>query len=160
MIMKVFLAFFIGAVVALAIVWTVSDQDAKQEVKELGSEIGEGVSDTGHKMKDSIEGVDTTEVKENIKEAGREVAEMTKEVVSDVTITATIKTKFARNPEVSALGIDVDTTDGVVTLSGKVDSLEEMKLAVAIASKVEGVKQVLSTLQFEAPAELTPSTGT
>jgi hyperosmotically inducible protein len=66
-----------------------------------------------------------------------------------VTITASIKSKFAASPEVSALSIDVDTTDGRVTLSGKVNSAEEVNRAVEIASTVEGVRQVISTLLID-----------
>jgi len=45
--------------------------------------------------------------------------------------------------------IDVDTFKGVVTLSGRVKSQDELNTAVALARKIDGVKDVKSTLQIE-----------
>ena len=61
---------------------------------------------------------------------------------SDSALTASVKTKFAADPLVSALRIDVDTMDQVVTLSGEVKSEAEREQAVKVAREVEGVKSV------------------
>jgi osmotically-inducible protein OsmY len=45
--------------------------------------------------------------------------------------------------------IDVDTTDGVVTLSGTVKSHEQIVRAMDIAYETEGVYKVVSTLQVK-----------
>ena len=154
--MKIFLAFVLGALLAAGVIWIMSDPVAKQEVKELGNDIGDGMTKAGHEIRDAVDNVDTAEMKKNLKEAGRQVADKTKEVVSDATITASIKAKLAASSEVSAFSIDVDTTDGLVTLSGKVSSPHEIKRATEIASSVEGVKQVISTLQVKTESA-TPS---
>lgn len=67
--------------------------------------------------------------------------------VTDATTTATIKTKLLANGEVSGLGINVDTFDGVVTLSGSVHSEQAEALAVQIAQNVDGVEKVESELK-------------
>jgi hyperosmotically inducible periplasmic protein len=61
---------------------------------------------------------------------------------SDAALTASIKTKFAADPTVSALRIDVDTMDQTVTLSGEVRSEAERDQALKLAREVEGVKSV------------------
>jgi hypothetical protein len=147
--MKVFLAFLLGAILAISVVWFLSDSDAREKAAEAGDDIGDKMNEAGREIRDAVGDVDTDEVRKDVKDAGRQVMDKTREVVSDVTITASIKSKFAASPEVSALSIDVDTTDGRVTLSGKVNSAEEVNRAVEIASTVEGVRQVISTLLID-----------
>jgi osmotically-inducible protein OsmY len=69
------------------------------------------------------------------------------ETVDDAGITAQVKTALLNDPEVSGLKIDVDTSKGLVTLSGLVKSKAEETKAIAIARKVDGVRDVRSTLQ-------------
>lgn len=69
------------------------------------------------------------------------------ETIDDAAITARVKTALLNDPEVSALRIDVDTTLGVVTMSGVVKSQAEAQRAVQLARGVRGVKDVRSTLQ-------------
>ena len=70
-----------------------------------------------------------------------------KEITDDATITTKIKTEFARDKAVSALGISVDTNNGVVTLSGSAKSKEEADKAVAIARNVGGVASVKNEIK-------------
>lgn len=69
------------------------------------------------------------------------------ETVDDSGITAQVKTALLNDPDVGGLRIDVDTSKGLVTLSGIVKSKAEADKAVAIARKVDGVRDVKSTLQ-------------
>lgn len=69
------------------------------------------------------------------------------ETVDDAGITAQVKTALLNDPDVSGLRIDVDTSKGLVTLSGVVKSKDEETKAVAIARRVDGVRDVKSTLQ-------------
>lgn len=71
------------------------------------------------------------------------------EVINDQWITTKIKTKFAADLEVSALRIDVDTKDGVVTLSGVVRSQREADKAILIARETKGVKKVIDKLRVK-----------
>lgn len=69
-------------------------------------------------------------------------------MLDDSTITASVKTQLAKDLRAGTLtGIEVNTTNGVVTLAGKVKSNEERKAAERIASRVEGVKEVKDNLQ-------------
>jgi osmotically-inducible protein OsmY len=64
------------------------------------------------------------------------------EAVSDSTISTKVKTTFLGDPVVSGLAIDVDTSDGVVVLTGFVTSEQERQRAIQLAQSVEGVKRV------------------
>jgi osmotically-inducible protein OsmY len=70
------------------------------------------------------------------------------ETVDDATITTRVKTALLNDAEVGGLRIDVDTYNGVVTLSGAVKSPAERDKAIAVARKIGGVKDVRSTLQI------------
>lgn len=72
------------------------------------------------------------------------------EAAADAKITAAIKSKFFTEPGLSSMSINVTTTDGLVTLSGSVDSHEQVAKAMRIALETEGVRKVVSTLQVKA----------
>ena len=61
---------------------------------------------------------------------------------SDTWITTKVKADLLASPGVSGTSINVETVNGVVSLSGKVDSKTHADEAVAIAKKVKGVKSV------------------
>jgi hyperosmotically inducible periplasmic protein len=69
------------------------------------------------------------------------------ETIDDASITAHVKTALLNDPQVGGLKIDVDTTMGVVTMSGIVKSRAEADRAVQLARQASGVKDVKSTLQ-------------
>ena len=74
--------------------------------------------------------------------------EKVKENVSDAAITAKVKAAFAKDKQVSALLINVDTDNkGAVTLKGSVKSKEEAAKAESIAKGVAGVTSVKNQIQ-------------
>ena len=68
------------------------------------------------------------------------------DAVADAATTAAVKTKLLADTKVGGLGIDVDTKDNVVTLTGKVRSTAERTEAVRLARTTTGVKNVVSKL--------------
>ena len=64
------------------------------------------------------------------------------EAVTDAGITTKVKSKLLADPDVSGLRIDVDTRDGVVTLTGTVSSSTEKTRALDLAGRVDNVKRV------------------
>ena len=73
--------------------------------------------------------------------------------VSDLQITAQIKTKLASDVRPSSLAnIDVNTTNGVVTLAGQVESSEVRHNAETVTAAVPGVVRVNNNLQVESSA--------
>ena len=73
----------------------------------------------------------------------------TGEVLSDAEITTAVKTKFLADSKVSGLNINVDTTNGVVTLTGPVSSAAERARAMRLARNTHGVKHVVSKLTIQ-----------
>jgi hyperosmotically inducible protein len=79
------------------------------------------------------------------------VTEKVKESVRDAVITTKIKAEFAKDKQVSALNIKVDTDDkGVVTLSGNARSKAEADKAVKIARDTKGVSSVKNEIKVQA----------
>ena len=76
-------------------------------------------------------------------------AKKTATVLTDAEITTAVKTKLLADKLVSGLNINVDTSNGVVTLTGPVHSTAERKQAVKLASHTSGVKHVISKLTVE-----------
>ena len=72
-----------------------------------------------------------------------EAAKVAQEALSDGSLTAKIKAKMALDDTVKALDLNVDTVDGVVTLSGKVRTTAEHDRALALARETTGVKRVI-----------------
>ncbi len=66
---------------------------------------------------------------------------------TDAAIATAVKTKLAADPDVSALNVDVDVEDGVVTLSGVVRSEYAKDHAEELAEKVGGVKSVNNEIE-------------
>ena len=65
---------------------------------------------------------------------------------TDAGITTNVKSKMAADDSVKALEINVDTRNGVVTLTGDVDSAIAKERAVQIARTTDGVREVVDNL--------------
>ncbi len=64
------------------------------------------------------------------------------EVIDDSVLTAKVKAALVADPVTKARLINVETKDGVVQLSGFVDSVAEQSQAAVVARGVSGVKKV------------------
>ncbi len=69
--------------------------------------------------------------------------------IDDSFITTSVKSAVLAEPGLSALKIDVDTKDGVVTLSGTVASPELKTRATQIAQNTSGVRSVIDKLEVK-----------
>lgn len=67
--------------------------------------------------------------------------------LTDAKIATVIKTRLLMDTDISGFDIDVDVENGVVTLTGDVDSDAERDLAVEIAKNASDVKDVESNLR-------------
>lgn len=137
-----------------------------QKLAEAGEKTQERLAEAGERMKPKLE-----EAGARISEAGEKVAASVKEAVApngsttttvttgpstkvtglpadtrsalgDTAITASIKTDFLKDPDLSVLKIDVDTRDGVVTLNGLADNDAARGRAEKIAGSIKGVREV------------------
>lgn len=64
------------------------------------------------------------------------------QAIDDATITAQVKAALIGDDELSALDINVDTNDGVVTLNGQVASPAHVARATDVADDVGGVRSI------------------
>jgi hyperosmotically inducible periplasmic protein len=62
--------------------------------------------------------------------------------IGDSWITTKVKADLLANEQTKGLDINVSTTNGVVTLSGRLDSKADVKKAVKIARSIKGVTAV------------------
>jgi len=69
------------------------------------------------------------------------------EAKADTAITQAVKEKLLTQPETATEKIEVDTHQGVVTLSGKVKTPQEKEQVIQIARATEGVQKVEDRLE-------------
>ncbi len=69
------------------------------------------------------------------------------EYIDDSLATTLVKTNILEEKGLSSLRISVTTKDGVVTLSGTIDTAENVELAGKVAKMTNGVKRVVNNLQ-------------
>jgi hyperosmotically inducible protein len=72
--------------------------------------------------------------------------------IEDGVITAKVKTALLADPDVKGLRIEVDTRDGVVTLTGTVEKAANIDRAARIARDTGGVKSVDNQLVVKTSA--------
>ena len=71
------------------------------------------------------------------------------ETVDDATITAGVKAAITNDPTLKVSQMHVETSEGVVQLSGFVSSAESVATAASVARTVKGVKSVKNDLRLK-----------
>jgi len=69
------------------------------------------------------------------------------ENIDDSYITGAVKTQLASDKLVSLTRVEVETNNGIVYLTGQVETAEQRSHIGSLASQVKGVKQVVNNLQ-------------
>jgi hyperosmotically inducible protein len=69
------------------------------------------------------------------------------ETIDDSYITSAVKTQLASDKLVSLTRVEVETNNGVVYLTGQVQTAEQRSRIGSLASQVKGVKKVVNNLQ-------------
>jgi len=139
----------------IGVVLLLRDQRLGRTREDIKADVGSAVRNTRQK----VANLDVREITDELKRTGRVVrrnvtkaARTVEEVTEDGRTTAAIKTRYALDPDLSALEISVDTTNGIVTLAGRVTSPENLAKAIQIALEEDGVQEVISTLQVRPPS--------
>ncbi|MEP7298801.1 MAG: BON domain-containing protein [Burkholderiales bacterium] len=95
------------------------------------------------------------QVDQKARQLGNETKDAAQKVgdkIDDAVITASVKTEIAKDSDLSALKINVDTSDGKVALRGTAPSNLAKEHATTIAAGVKGVSTVDNQLSV-APAK-------
>ena len=88
---------------------------------------------------------------QDIKQAAGEAGEKVAAAAADATITAQINAELAKDSQLSALKIDVDTAMSRVVLRGTAPDAASRERATRIAAGVKGVASVENFLSIQAP---------
>jgi hypothetical protein len=160
--MKIFLALVAGIVVGGTAVWFYHTSSGKSAVHSAGEGIVSASKSARDVVQEKIRVLELRpdQIKDDLTRTGRVVrrkARETSQAIADATadarVTTAIKAKLLANRELSALSISVNTTGGIVTLSGTVPSTEAISKVVVLAMDTDGVSEVISTLQVKPPAK-------
>ncbi len=85
-----------------------------------------------------------------VRRQAHEISSAIADATADTRITAAVKAKLIKDPDLSALSISVNTTEGRVTLSGTALSNAQIGKAMGITLDTDGVREVVSTVQVKA----------
>jgi hyperosmotically inducible protein len=153
---KFLFGFLLGIAVTVAAIWYYGDKNPRtHQAKE---DLQDAATHTKDVVRDKLDSLNLTpdNIKDELARTGQVVrrkAENLGNTIADSTadarITGTIKAKLVADPDLSALSISVNTTAGRVTLSGTVSSHEKIAKAIQLAMSVDGVQEVVSTLQVK-----------
>jgi len=153
---KTFLILVIGVVIGAAALWFLTDAQGKRHAQEMGQSLESAAVSARDAVQEKLKSLNlrTNDFKEELERTGKVVRRKAQEAgaaiadaTADARTTAAIKTKFLAAKDVPAIGISVNTTAGVVTLSGAVEREEEISKLMALALEVDGAREVISTLQ-------------
>ena len=131
-------------------------ESIKDATRTAGEKIEDGATATKNAAERGLDatkrgiekGVDATkDAAHTATDKSKEGASKTGEFVTDAAITTAVKTKLLADGKTPGLKIDVDTKDGVVTLSGTVKTRAEIDKAVADARGTKGVTRVVNELR-------------
>lgn len=128
----------IGISILLAVGLAACDKPGPAET--TGKKLDQAATDAGKKIDEVAD-----KAGENLGAQGAKVGA----AIDDAGITAKVKAAIFAEPGLKTLQISVDTVNGVVTLSGSVDTQSNSDSAKALASAVAGVKDVENRLALK-----------
>lgn len=127
----------------------VDTPQARERAMEL-ARTTDGVRDVVDRLTVTPGATPTTGIDDPMQDRAREGADKAADAMpdlSDAGITTKVKSKFLGDTDVPGLKIDVDTTDGVVTLTGTVETAAEKQRAMELAKATDGVKNVVDRIK-------------
>jgi len=101
-------------------------ESAGKMIDQTTADAGKKIGETAEKMGDKMNAQ----------------GEKTAEAIDDATITTKVKAAILAEPGLKTLQISVETVNGIVTLSGSVDSDANSEQAKTLANAVSGVRAV------------------
>jgi hypothetical protein len=156
--MKTFLALLVGALIGVAVFWYYQTTQGKSVARATGQKIEDAAGSARDAIQDKLKSLNLSsdEIKDELAKTGKVVrrkAQAAGDAIADATadarITGAIKAKLVASRELSVLSISVNTTTGVVTLSGSVNTPEDISRAMLLAMETDGVHEVVSSLQVK-----------
>src|SRR6266566_3193915 len=159
--MRLLFALIIGIVVGAAAVWFYGTNRGRTTAQSAGDQIATTTSSARDTIQEKLKVLDlrSDDIKDELAKTGqvvrrkaREAGQAIADATADARVTAAIKAKLVASRDLSALNISVNTTSGIVTISGTVQTPEDISKAMLLAMETDGVREVVSTLQVKPPA--------
>lgn len=156
--MRVLLALILGLLIGAGVVWYHNNSQARSRIQTAGGKIEDAAKSARTTVQEKLRVLDlrTNDIKDELARTGqvirrkaREAGQAIADATADARVTAAIKAKLVASHDLSALSISVNTTGGVVTLSGTVPATEAIAKAMLLALETDGVTEVISTLQVK-----------
>jgi hyperosmotically inducible protein len=116
--------------------------------EKAGQKLDRSIESTGKKIEQMAEQAGK-EISDAKKETGKSIAETTEasgQYIDDSVITASVKAAILNDPFLKVSQIKVTTVNGVVQLSGALDSQESIDRAGEVAKNQKNVKSVQNDL--------------
>jgi gas vesicle protein len=160
--MKIFFALVVGIAVGAVAVGFYNSRQGKSTVHTTGDQIESSTKSARDLIEEKLKLLDlrSEDIRDDLARTGQVVRRKAREIgqaiadgTADARTTAKIKGKLLANRDLSAMNISVNTTTGVVTLSGSVSSPEDIGKAVLVAMETDGVREVISSLQVKKVAK-------
>jgi len=136
------------AVIGLFIVLGLTGCQQEGAVEKAGKKLDHSIESTGKKIEQITEQAGK-EISDAKKEAGKSISETTEasgQYIDDSVITASVKAAILNDPLLKVSQIKVTTVNGVVQLSGALDSQESIDKAGEVAKNQKNVKSVQNDL--------------
>ncbi len=151
-------------VLVVAVIWVLREpildrlgREASASARQAGEHAREATRGATRRIREHDWDLDLDRLLAELARTGRVVrskaaqaARRLDEGTRDARTSAKIKARYALDPQLKARDIHVDTTDGLVTLSGRVDTPDDLARAIRMALEEDDVIQVTSTLQVNA----------
>lgn len=116
----------------------------QQEDATVGQKIDGAINSTEQAAQQAKQDMESTAA--DIKREGEQAVQSVTTTATDMTITTKVKAALAADDQLSALKIEVDTVQGVVSLTGPAPTAEAADRATTLAKAVEGVTEVQNKL--------------
>ncbi len=126
--------------ISLLLVAGIAACDQPGPAETAGKKLDDAANKTGMKIEEAVD-----KVGEKLDEKSEKAAI----ALNDAEITTKVKSAIYSEPGLKTLRISVDTVNGVVTLTGSVDSQADFDRSRALAESVAGVKEVENHLQVK-----------
>jgi len=121
---------------------------SKTEDQTAGQKLDTAIAKTEEKAAEIK--ADVKDAAADAKASSAQTASTIGEKIDDAAITASVNASFAKDPDLSALRINVDTKDGAVTLMGPAPTTVAKERATELARAVKGVTNVNNQLTVKA----------
>lgn len=139
---------FAAAVCSVAVLLALAACGKTDDGKTVGQSIDSGIAKTEQAAKDA--GNAMKDASKDAQASGSQAAATIGEKIDDAVITTSVNASFAKDPDLSAIKINVDTKDGVVTLNGPAPTAAAKDKATDLAKQVKGVASVNNQLVIKA----------